>query len=139
MKKMLVLPLSLTLFVLACGGAKALRSVTDDLQSTVREYNDLLKQNELDKAELFTVESVREEFEARAKAAKNVKVTDYRILRTDFETLKGEEMVEVKFDYYIPPSATLRTVLDEQKWSFVYAKDEKRKVWRLMSPLPEFK
>jgi hypothetical protein len=138
MKKLVVLSFLIVLFT-ACGSNKALQSFRENLQRSVREYNDLVRQNEFDKAKFFVYESVRDEFGVRAKAAKSVKVTDYRVLSTDYETGKGEEIIEVHFNYYIPPSDTLKTVMDRQKWSFVYVKDEERKRWRLMTPLPEFK
>ena len=138
MKKLVVLSFLIVQFT-ACGSYKALQSVREDLHSSVREYNDLVRQNEFDKAKFFVYEKVREEFEVRAQAAKSVKVSDYRVLSTDYETGKGEEIIEVNFNYYIPPSNILKTVVDRQKWSFVYVKDEERKRWRLMTPLPEFR
>jgi hypothetical protein len=120
---------------------RAFKAFREDLQKTVISYNDLLRWGEFNKAKLFTDDSFREEFEARAKAAKekNVKVADYRILSTDFEAEKDEQIIEVEFDYYTSPTYLLKTLLDKQRWSFVYVKEEKKKHWRLMTPLPEFK
>jgi len=116
-----------------------LKAFREDLQNTVIEYNDLLRWGEFNKAKLYTDSSIREEFEARAKAAKNVKIVDYRILNTDFDAEKGKQIVEVEFDYYTSLTNVVKTLLDKQRWSFVYVKEEKKKRWRLMTPLPEFK
>ena len=137
MKRLLVLSLMIFL-VSACSSYKALDSVREDLHNYVKEYNDLVRQNEFEKAKLLTNESVREEFDMRAQAARNVKVVDYHILSTDYQTEKGEEIVSVRFDYSTP-SGMLKSVVDEQLWSFVYVKSDQRKRWRLMTPLPEFK
>lgn len=136
MRTLIVLLLS-TIVLTAC--INRLEVFREDLQNTVIEYNDLLRWGEFNKAKLYTDSSIREEFEARAKAARNVKIVDYRILSTDFEADKGEQIVEVEFDYYTSLTNVVKTLLDKQKWSFVYVKEEKKKRWRLMTPLPEFK
>jgi len=122
--------------VSACSSLKSFR---EELKDTVIAYNDLLRWNEFNKAKNFVDESLRQEFEARAKAAKNVKIADYRILNADFEAEKGEQIVEVEFDYYISPVYLVKTLVDKQKWSYVYIQKEKKKRWRLISLLPEFK
>jgi hypothetical protein len=58
---------------------------------------------------------------------------------TDFKAEMGEQIVDVEFDYYISPVYIVKTLIDKQKWSYVYIEREKKKHWRLMSPLPEFK
>ncbi len=100
------------------------------------EKRDLLRSNQLDKARLYATESLREGFDTRAK---DVNIIDYRILTRDWEERKGAETVKVEIDYSIPPSNEVRTVLDNQKWSYMDVKNERRRNWRLMTPLPEFK
>ncbi len=125
-------------FFAACASERV-SELFRDLDSSVTEYNDLLRANEFDKAKSFVDESKRDEFEARAKAAPGLKVVGYNILRRDYQVGKGEETVDVEFRYTIPASAQVKTLIDEQKWLFVYVKEEKRKRWRLVSLLPEFK
>jgi hypothetical protein len=132
-----VLFLSLLIAIVsACG---TLTNLREDLNDTVMAYNDLLRWNEFIKAKYFVDEPLRHEFEARAKEAKNLKIADYRIVDADFQADKGEQIVEVEFEYYISPAYTVKTLIDKQRWSYVYLEKEKKKHWRLMSPLPEFK
>jgi len=136
----LLVPLLLSTIVLtAC--IDAFKPFREDLQETVIAYNDLLRWNEFNKAKLFTDDSIRKEFEVRAKAAKarNLKVADYRIVSADFVAEREEKIIEVEFDYYTSPSYLLKTLLDKQRWSLIYMKEEKKYRWRLMTPLPEFK
>ena len=135
MRTVLLLCISVAI-VSACSTLSGLR---EDLKDTVVAYNDSIRWGQFNKAEHFVYDSVRQEFEARTKAAKNVKIADYRILSTDFEVDKGEQTVEVEFDYYISPVYQVKTLVDEQKWSYVFVEREKKKQWRLMTPLPEFK
>ena len=137
MKTFLGLLLLVALFT-ACAG-EALKSTREDLLSSITGYNDLLRRGEFDKAKSFVVESKQAEFDARAKAAQGVKVAEYRLMRTDFETEKGEEIIDVELKYTISPGSEVKTLIDKQKWSFVYVKEEKKKRWRLFSALPEFK
>jgi hypothetical protein len=114
-------------------------NLREELNDTVIAYNDLLRWGEFNKAKNFADESVRQEFEARAKATKNLKIADYRILDAAFEAEKGEQIVEVEFYYYISPAYLVKTLVDKQEWSYVPVGKEKKKQWRLMTPLPEFK
>jgi len=140
MKTFLLLFL-VVVFCTACASEKALESYREDLQSDVTEYNDLLRANEFDKAKYFVYESKQDEFEAMAKAAQGLglKIVGYSILRTDYEIGKGQEIVDVELAYTMPAGSQMKTLIDKQKWSFVYVKEEKKKRWRLLSPLPEFK
>jgi hypothetical protein len=135
MRNVLFLCVSIAI-VSACS---TLTSLREDLDDTVIAYNDLLRWNEFNKAKYFVDESLRHEFEARAKATKNAKIVDYRIVDADFKAEKGEQIVEVEFDYYISPAYMVKTLIDKQKWSYVYIEKEKKKHWRLMTLLPEFK
>jgi hypothetical protein len=117
----------------------SLKNFREELKDTVVAYNDLLRWGEFNKAKHFVDASVRQEFEARAQAAKNVKIADYRILNADFETGEGEQIVEVEFDYYTSPTYLIKTLIDKQKWSYIYVEKEKEKRWRLMTPIPDFR
>ena len=103
-----------------------------------REYNELVRRNDFEKAKGFVADGVKQEFTARAEAAKNVKVARYHIHSTDYEDSKGAEIVKVQYDYYLPPASAVKTLVDEQVWSFVYSKEEGRKRWKLMTPLADF-
>src|SRR5262245_26576246 len=136
MKKLLGLVLILCVY--ACASYNALVATREDLNNSVKEYNDLIGQNDFEKAKLFAVDAVRQEFAARMEAAKNIRVAGYRISNIDYEEVKGAEIVKVQFDYYLPASNALKTLVDEQVWSFVYVKEEGRKRWKLMTPFPDF-
>jgi len=135
MRNVLLLCVSLAI-VSACSSLKSFR---EELKDTVVAYNDLLRWGEFNKAKHFVDESVWQEFEARAQAAKNVKIADYRILNADFEAVKGEQIVEVEFDYYTSPTYLVKTLIDKQKWSYIYVEKEKEERWCLMTPIPDFR
>ena len=126
----------LSVIISACS---TLTSLREELDGTVIAYNDLLRRGEFNRAKNFVDQSQKEDFEAKVKAAKNVKIVDYRIVNADFEAARGEQIVEVEFDYYISPAYIVKTIIDEQKWSYVSTEKEKKKQWRLITTLPEFR
>jgi hypothetical protein len=126
----------LSVIISACN---TLTSLREDLDNTVIAYNDLLRRGEFNRAKNFVDQSQREDFESRAKTAKDVKIVDYRIVNADFEAARGEQIVEVEFEYYISPVYMVKTLIDKQKWSYVSIEKEKKKQWRLITTLPEFK
>ncbi len=134
-----LLTLSFFALLMSCATeemAPGWRKHVDELFKDVREYNNLLRSNQPDKARLYATESLWEGFDTRAK---DVNIIDYRILSENVELGKGAVTAKVEIDYTIPPSNDVRTVLDNQYWSYVYSKKAGKKNWRLMTPLPEFK
>ena len=131
--------LSIVIVLTACASS-ALRGVLDDFDRSVKEYNNLLASGKFEQAESFVTESHREDFNARAKAVRNVHIIDYQILSINDEIeLKGAATANVQFNYTVPPDNKVKTLVDNQNWSYVYVKEEGRKRWRLMTLLPEFK
>jgi hypothetical protein len=128
----------LTLFTLcACTSITNLK-VANEFDTSSQKYNRMLRWHEMEMAGLrFADQSVKDEYISRAKAAKGVLITDYRVEYQECSPEKGEATVDVNIDYYIPPSVTLKTLEDVQKWKYVG--DEGNKSWRLMSLPPEFK
>jgi hypothetical protein len=112
--------------------------VAERFEQSSREYNRSLRWQELEQACLtFAAKDVKEECVARAKGAKGVSMADYRVKSTELDPAKGTATVRVELDYYILPSARLRTVEDLQRWR--YAEEEGAERWRIVTPPPEFK
>ena len=78
-----------------------------------------------------------EGFSARVRAAKNMRVVDYRITGVKLDEQKAEAEVRVEIDYYTLSAYRLKTLVDTQKWAYVDQGGAKQ--WRLVSLLPEFK
>ena len=120
-------------FVVAC----AAHSMRGEFEKSVNQYAELVRTHKMDLAGSFTTDALREEFNARAGAAKNMRVVDYRVAGVKFDEQKGEAEVWVEIDYYTLSAYKLRTVADIQKWSYLDEGGIKR--WKLVSLLPEFK
>ncbi len=121
----------------ACSSLETMQAA-NEFGTSSRKYNELLRWHELTTAGLtFADQSVKDEFIKRAMAAKGVNITDYRVLLQDCSPTDGVATVILDIDYYIPPSVTLKTLEDVQKWKYVGK--EGNKTWRLVSLPPEFK
>ncbi len=101
------------------------------------DYNRALGWSEFDKLSLYASTSRFDEFRARAKELKDVKILDVREIKLDFDEIKGVAKVEVEIDYYRLPSTLVKTQSYTQKWS--YREESGMSRWYMMTLLPEFK
>lgn len=131
--KNFLLSLVMVISFMGCGSY----AVREQFDRNLEAYNEAVRWLEWGNASLYTEDSIREEFKARAVAAKDVKIADYRIVSRIYDPEKREATVEVDIDYYKVFSPAVRTLHDTQKWAYF---DEKgTKGWRLISLPPEFR
>jgi hypothetical protein len=112
-------------------------NVRDEFDESLKKYNELFRWNELETASLFAADPLRGEYIVRAKAAKNIRVVDFRVIGSRYDEKKNKASVEVQVDYYLLSAATVKTLRDTQEWS--YQGEKGAQGWRLMSQLPEFR
>jgi hypothetical protein len=101
------------------------------------DFNRALGWSEFDKLSLYASSSRFDEFRARAKELKDVKILDVREIKLDFDETKGRVKVEVEIDYYRLPSTLVKTLSYTQKWA--YTEEHGTKRWHIMTLLPEFR
>ena len=112
-------------------------NIGTEFTQSAKGYRNLLRWQEFDTAAIaFVDEPLRDEFQKRIEALKDVKMADYRVKSLECMPEKGEATVKVEFDYYTPPSMKLKTAEDVQKW--IYREGNGKKQWRLTTLLPEF-
>ena len=134
MKALLMIFACLLLFLPAC---RYLATSPDEFAKISRDYNNMLRWQEFDRANVAYVEqALRGEFQKKIAATRDVKVVDYRVLSLECNAEKGEAEVKVEVDYYLLPAMRLKTVLDQQKW--VYREGPGENGWRLVTVLPDF-
>ena len=132
--RIFLLPAVLVIALVTCAPTQS--GIREELNESITKYNDLVRWHKLDAAGLFPADAISEEFSTRAKAAKNVRVVDYRVVRTNYDTQTNEALVQVEIDYYTLTANRLRSLIDNQKWAYVTENGIKQ--WKLMSLLPEF-
>ena len=131
----LILLLTLTLSVSACS---VLFPIKDEFERNSKEYGQMLRWQEFEKAAgIYVDPPLRDAYRKRIEAARDVKVVDYRVTSVDCDPEKRTAEVRMELDYYLIPSARVKTVADTQKWRYI--EEPGRKGWRLESLLPEFK
>jgi hypothetical protein len=132
MRRSLLWGIIISVTLIAC-----VQSIRGAFEQSLDQYGELVRKNKMDLASSFTTDALIDEFSARARAAKNMRVVDYRVTRVKFDEQKAEAEVRVEIDYYTLSAYRLKTLVDTQKWAYV---DEGgKKQWRLVSLLPEFK
>ncbi len=112
------------------------RSIKADFDNNIRNYNEMLRWHQLEEASLFPADSIYAGYRERMKSAKNVAVVDYRVMDIKYDEKKKEAEVKVEIDYYRQSTLSLKTIIDDQKWT--YQEKEGKGLWRLMSLLPDF-
>jgi hypothetical protein len=131
MRKSLLL-LMLVMVLGACS-----HNVRDEFDESLKQYNDLFRWNELETTSVFVADPLRADYIVRAKAAKNIRVVDFRVIGSRYDEKRNKASVEVQVDYYLLSSATVKSLRDTQEWSYQGEKGARR--WRLVSQLPEFR
>ncbi|NMC74687.1 MAG: hypothetical protein GYA56_10090 [Geobacteraceae bacterium] len=138
----MLLRITLVLSVIALMvGCETMRNnkISWQLEESAKNYNLLMRWDELDKAVLlYPPDSLREEFRRKAQNAKGVKVTDVRVKSQVCSPAKGEATVVVEIEYFREPSVTVRTVEYVQNWRYVEEGKDNR-TWRLMTLPPDFR
>ena len=136
----ILLVAAITLLFNGCGIFKDLKNVNigSEFDQSSKGYLNLLRWQEFESALAKYVSiPLQEEYRLKIKDAEKVKIVDYRVKRTECDPVKGDGLVVAELDYYRPPSVTVKTVVDTQKWSYE-GRDDMRS-WRLMTLLPDFK
>lgn len=128
------LSLLVCVFILSsCSTSMKMRQNFDD---TFREYKEIVRWHGFSESSKYTTSSLRDDFEHRLKTAKDMKVVDLRVVKMKYDSEKGEATVKLEIQYYMLPSNRVKTMLDNQKWSYV--EENGRKAWRLVSMPPDF-
>lgn len=130
--------LCVCLLLLPLAACRTLTGAGEEFEKSSKAYNRMLRWQEMDQAAAaFVDKGLRPQFQQQIEAAKGVKVVDYRVKSLECDPEKGEAEVRVEFDYYVPPSTTVKTADDLQKW--VYREENGKMVWRLTTLPPAFK
>jgi hypothetical protein len=129
----LLLLLFIAISLVSCASLQS----RNDFDMSLDKYNRLVRWGDLDRAALFSAAPISEEFRERAKAAGNVKITDYQVMDVNYNEKALEASAVVTFSYYVLTSGLVTKTTDNQKW--VYIEEGGVKAWRLKSLLPEFR
>lgn len=110
----------------------ATKSKEEVFQSTLREYERVIRWGDITKANQFRKEPVLFS-SAEKKKFKIIKVTGYnpqKVTRRDDSTV----MITVELRYYNEQFMREKTIDDYQQWDY----DATKNLWFISSPLPEF-
>jgi hypothetical protein len=143
--KYILMCLALLLAGLTLGGCSAFDfiakpGIRSEFDKNVKDYNRMLRWQEMETAGiLYMNPSALDEFMTDVEAIKKreVSITDYRIITTDYNIEKEAAEVRVEFDYYVLPSNRIKKLIYKQEW--VYSEfNGSLKSWKLKSRLPAF-
>ena len=137
MKRILTV-LTAAVLLCSCQSVEQLRNARS-LDSAARDYNVKMRWQQMDVACMEYMDPpLLRECSRRVEAARDAKVTEYRVRSLVYEKEHGTALAVVEFDYYLPPGVTLKTVVDRQEWALVGEVDGPKN-WKLRTLPPEFK
>ena len=137
----------LLLVPLVLNGCSAYKNMNrqENCESTIKDYNKLVRWQEPEKAAFAFVDSKqRPDFNKAVEQIRRrgLSFADYRILAKQCMSDKKKAEATVEFDYYVLPDNRLKTITDHQTWIYREEYDKEPDLgegWKLTSPLPEFK
>lgn len=80
----------------------------------------------------------RDEFLQRFRRADDLNLTDVRLQFVDYDAAAEQMATEVEVEYFLLPSATVRTFRFTQQWSYFREPEQLTGEWRITSHFPEF-
>ena len=120
------------IFISTVLSACVMQSREEDLEATMRAYEQVLRWRNIEKVNQFRKKPLIFSNVAKERF-KNIKVTNYEI--TNIESNSAlKSIVTVKLKYYHEQYAYERSLEDKQEWHF----DEASEHWYISSPLPNF-
>ena len=126
----------ITLLLNGCGPTKTVM-IGVECEKSTKDYIRLVRWNEFENAmAIYVSVPMHEEYRKKIEDMGEVKVVDYRVKTRECDPVLGVASVKVEIDYYRPPSVTVKTVTDYQKWT--YDGPEDQRFWQLKTVLPEF-
>jgi hypothetical protein len=121
------------LLITGCASMKITRASLDD---SVRNYQQLIRWQEVPSAVFLVSEPMRPEYLEKATGFNRVKVVDYRIKGVDFSKEQKKATVIVEYDYHLKSGLTIKTIVDTQTWQYFDTIEPEG--WRLTSYPPAF-
>jgi hypothetical protein len=115
----------------ACGTKYVAQSRLDE---TLRWYQSMLEKGDFEATGLLASDSIAQDYQDRARGARDVRVVGCRILRVDYVEATCEADVTIEIEYYSLQTLKAKTIRQLQKWAC--SGDKGSHGWRLMTLLP---
>ena len=127
--------LIMLLFVLpALAACSSLAVVAMECERSAKEYNRMLRWQEGSEAVIrFVQPRYQPDYLKRPGGERAPRIVDYRVGAVSWLSPGRVAVVPVELDYYLLPSATVKTVVDSQEWRYTEGQG-----WQITSPPPEF-
>ena len=123
------------LVALVLSACHSMTGTGEDLQRSVRAYNRMLRwQEESEAVTRFVQPRQQPDYLKRPGGEGAPRIVDYRVGVVSWIAPGTVAVVPVELDYYLLPSATVKTVVDNQEWRYTEGQG-----WQLASPPPEFR
>ena len=133
MLQQIKLSILMLLTVLVMFGCASTPEELENLDIATRSYERFIRWGEFDRAKQFHIKDpVLEDLERRR--LKFYRITGYNIIHHQNPDLKSAYIV-VEIKYYKNERPVIKSITVKQKWEY----DEKKKIWSITTPFPNFR
>ncbi len=91
---------------------------TEQFDTAQLEYTQMIRWGRFDDATVWVAEDAAEEFLAQSAAQENLRVTDYKVLRTNLNNTEWTATVIVRYELHLLDQLINKTVTEKQSWQF---------------------
>ncbi|UCG77448.1 MAG: hypothetical protein JSV21_07645 [Nitrospirota bacterium] len=123
-------------FLILLAACTAGMSVRQQFAVQYVDYNNYLRWGEFDKMKVFMTGELQQDLADRIKKGSDIKISDVRELKVQYEEGSNDAEVEVEIEYYRQSSGRVKKAIYLQKW--IYIEENGVKAWRVRSLPPGF-
>ena len=127
--------LSMVVFLTACG---VFHATEKQRTAAVDDFMNALRWQRYQEAAAFFTSEHRRAFLDQMEELRDLKVTDVRLQRIEPADEGRRVEARLEMDYYLLPSATLKTLRIEQTWVYSATGDPAGSSFLITTPFPKF-
>lgn len=124
--------------ILALTACTLLNPPAKQRKTALEDFMYALRWQRYPEASQFFVREQRQGFLDQFEALKGLNITDVRLKRVDQSAEDRKAEVRLELDYYLLPSATLKTLQVNQTWVFFETADTDNNGYLITTPFPKF-
>ena len=132
-----IVPLFALLLALLLTACSVINPPAKQRKSALDDFTYALRWQRYPEASQFFVREQRRAFLDQVDALKGLNITDVRLKRIDQGVDGRQADVRIEVDYYLLPSATLKTLQVDQTWAYFETPDTDGNGFLITTPFPK--
>ncbi len=119
-------------------GCNTINSSKQSRQNSLNDFTTAMRWNRFPVAAGLMSPELREDFVNTFEAVKQIHIIDVRVVNMQPKNEGRRLFATIEMQYYLPPSATVKTFRFDQTWDYFDAKDQPLQGFFIVTPFPVF-